>query len=316
MASRVGTPVKTSAQGTNSSGLDNEAIALAFEAISRTDVPPLRPKDREFTDTRPASLSSVSPDVASLERRLAFGKVAVTSLIGLLAIVSLFAIVFAWPSSGGRSAKSDPILPANAPASISAAADEKQPVTTQATPAIATAKIKSSEPKVQPSIVQEPVGPTGSVPSDAAQRIQTLERRLINLEQGIEQVKNDQAKLARENSALLGGLREAQEKFTLRVQEFVSDAKAAEERAARDRLTAAEQLKGNQEQLAKIGEQLKASQEQIDRLKAAPPRRMTKLVPPQPQPSNTPSTIKPAPQPPSQHARVPPTQTVRPPQTR
>ena len=140
---------------------------------------------------------------------------------------------------------------------------------------------------------------------------------MINLEQGIEQIKNDQAKLARENSDLLGSLKEAQEKLVLRVQEFASEAKAAEEKAARDRLTAAEQVRDNQEQLVKIGEQLKAGQDQIDQMKSAAQRRVSKLVSPQPQPSNAPAaTPKPAPKLPPQQSGISPAQSSRQPQTR
>jgi hypothetical protein len=138
---------------------------------------------------------------------------------------------------------------------------------------------------------------------------------LINLEQGIEQIKSDQAKLVRETSNLLGSLKEAQEKLDRRVQEFAADAKTAEERAAQDRLTAAEQLRANQEQLVKIGEQIKAGQERIDEVKAAAQRRVSKLVSPQPQPLNTPSVRKPPPQRPLQAAE-PPAQNSRQPQVR
>ena len=307
-----------SVQGNNPSELGLDAIAKAFEEISRTDISRSRPEDPEFRETRPAEPSSASPGAVLSERRPACGKATLSGFIALAAVVCISAIVFAWPMSGGHSAKSDPLLPA-APGSFSAAAGEKQRVTTQAIASMATAKsVKSPEqPTVRPQIAPQPSEPAVPVAPDTAPRIQALERRLISLEQGIEQIKTDQAKLARENSDLLGSLKEAQERLVLRVQELASDAKAAEENAARDRLTAAEQLRGNQEQMVKIGEQLKAGQDQIEQMKSAAQRRMSKLVSPQPQAANGPAaTPKPAPMMPPKQSGTSPAQSSRQPQTR
>ena len=290
--------MSNSAEGTNSSELGLDAIAKAFEEISRMDISRSRQDDLDFREIPPARPPSVGTDAISSVRRLAFDKVTRWVFVGFFAVVCIGAIAFAWPISGGRTANS-----AAAPASISMAAGEKQPVTTQAIPSIATAKsVKSPEqPIVQPQIAPKPADPALLVPSDTTQRIQSLERRLINLEQGIEQIKSDQAMLARENANLLGSFREEQEKLVLRVQEFASEAKAAEEKAARDRLAAAEQLRVNQEQLVKVGEQLKAGQDQIDQMKTAAQRRVIKLASPPSQLSGAPAvTPKPAPKPPQQ----------------
>jgi len=63
-------------------------------------------------------------------------------------------------------------------------------------------------------------------------------------------------------------------------------------------------------------EQLKASQEQIGRQKSGTQRRVARLAPSQPQPSNAPVIRKPAPKPLSPQAGVPPAPGSRPPQTR
>jgi len=309
---------KTAQGNSSSSDLGLDAIAKAFEEISRMDISRSRPEDPEFREVPPVRSSSVSPDAVSSDLRAVLGKATLRTWIGFVAIVGIGAIVFAWPISFRHTAKSDPMPPAATPTSI-AVAGEKQPITTQAIPSIATAKsVKSPEqPTVQPQITPKTSEPAVSAAPDTTSRIQALERRLINLEQGIEQIKTDQAILARQNSDLLGSLREVQERLILRVQEFASDAKAAEEKAARDRLTAAEQLRGNQDQLVKIGEQLKAGQDQIDQLKSTAQRRVSKLVSPQPQPSNAPAaTPKPAPKLPPQQSGILPAQSSRQPQTR
>jgi hypothetical protein len=307
--------VNKSVQGNNSSELGLDAIAKAFEQISRTDISRSRPEEPEFREARPAESSSASPGAVSSERRPAFGKVALPGFIALAVVVCVSAIVLAWPMPGGHTAKSDPVPPA-APGSFSAVAGEKQPVTTQAISAMAPAKsAKSPEQPTVRQIASEPAVPAAP---DTTPRIQALERRLINLEQGIEQIKSDQANLARENSDLLGSLKEAQERLGLRVLEFASNAKAAEENAARDRLTAAEQLRGNQEQMVKIAEQLKAGQDQIEQMKGAAPRRISKFASPQPQAANGPTaaTPKPAPMMPPKQSATLPAQSSRQPQTR
>lgn len=308
--------MKASAQGTNSTGLGLEAIAQAFEEIARTDISRSKLEDPEPGEMPPAKPPSAPPVGVPPQRRFTIGKVALSGLIGCLAMACAGAIVFVWPTSGSRTAKSDPVPPVAAPASISVASGERQPATTQAIPSSATARIAKGieQPAVQPEarLSESAV----SVPPETAQRIQALERRLTNLEQGIEQIKSDQTRLARENSDLLGGLRQAQEKLALRVQEFASDAKAAEERAARDRLMAAEQLKGSQEQLLRFDEQLKARQDQVDQMKAAAQRRAAKPPPSPQQPPIAALPAKPVPKPPSPQVAVSPPQNTRQPLAR
>ena len=301
------------AQGTNSSELALDAIAKAFAEISRSDTSRSRPEDLEFKEARPVILSPVGPDEVSSSRRPAFGKIALWGFIGVLAVVCIGVLIFAWPISGERTATERAATPPN-PAPVSVAEGEKHPVTTQAIPSVpAATTVKSAEqPTVQNQLAPQSAEPKLSVPADMTPRIQALERRLINLEQGIEQIRNDQAKLARQTSDLFGNLTEAQQKLIVRVQEFTSDAKALEEKAARDRLAVEERLRGNQEQLVKLGELLKTSQDQIDQLRSAAQRRMSKSASPPPQPSNAQTAAaKLAPKPPSRRTEASPAQSAR-----
>jgi hypothetical protein len=283
-----------------------------------------RPEDRNHLKqaeptSLPVGLNAVSPG-----RHPGFGKTAAWSLVGCLAIVCIAVIVFAWPISDGRTAKSTPMPSEAAPARISVAAVEKAPVTIQAIPAIAAAGTDklAEQSAVQPQIMAKPAEPAVSLPSEMAQRMQAFERRLISLEQAIEQARSDQARLTRESAELMGNLNRAQEKLIQRIEELAGEIKAAEEKAAQYQLTAAEQLRGNQEQLAKIGEQLKASQQQVDP-KVGAQQRGRRLASPQPQLSNAPAALsnapaarKPAPKPPSAQARVSPPQSLSPSQAR
>lgn len=218
--------------------------------------------------------------------------------IGVLAIACVVAIIFALRILDRGTAKLTPMAPETPPAPIAAATMAKEPITTQAISSIAPAKIDGNpeQPAAQPRAAAVLEEPATSVPAEVNQKFQILEDRLTGLKQGIEQIKSDQARLARESSEHQGKLEEMQEKLVLRVQELASALKAVEEKAAQDRLTAAEQLRASQEHLAGISAQLKASQEQI-RQKNGTQRRIARLAPPQPKPSNVPAAGKPAPRP-------------------
>jgi hypothetical protein len=313
---REGIPVSTSARETNSTDATLAAIKQALEQFARVDESRSRPEDQISRLIEPASSPSVETDEVSSGRRLRLGKAAVW--IGFLAIVCVGAIIFAWRISDGRSARSTATLLEAPPAPTSATAMAKEPITTQAISSIAATRIDKSpeQPTVQPQAATKPAEPAVSIPPELTQKIQMLEVRLTGLAQGIEQIRTDQARLARESSELQGTVREMQEKLFLRVQELASEVKATEEKAAQDRLTAAEQLRVNQEQLARIGEQLRASQEQIDHRKSGTQRRVARLAPPQPQPSNAPVIRKPAPKPQAPQAGVLPAQSSRPSQAR
>jgi len=144
--------------------------------------------------------------------------------------------------------------------------------------------------------------------------LQSLDRRLINLEQAIAQIKAEQLRRTRE-TADLAGVKQLQENLAAPVNELAAEFRAAEERAARDRAITAEQLRLSQEQLAKINEQLKANQEQIERRKAAAQlQRAATVTRPPPQTPTTSAAPKPAPRPASARAGAGVPQNSSPPQ--
>src|SRR5689334_11818823 len=239
--------VSTSARETDSTDATLAAITQALKEFARADESRSRPEDQKFRQIEAASSPSVGPDEVSPGRRLARGKAAVW--ISVLAIVCVGAIIFVWRNLDGRTANSTtiPVEAAPAPAPISAAAMAKEPATTQAISSIAATRIDKSpeQPSVQPQAATRPPEPAVSIPAEMTQNIQMLESRLTGLAQGIEQIRTDQARLARESSDHQGTLKDMQEKLVLRIQELASELKAVEEKAAQDRLTAAEQLRGS-----------------------------------------------------------------------
>jgi hypothetical protein len=204
-------------------------------------------------------------------------------LIGLLAVVCIGVIVFAWPSSDGRAVK--PTTPSSAGAA-------------------------RADPGVQQPLVQAQTTARGAGPTSGpiAPEGQTIARELANLEQGIEQLKTSQAQLARDNAGLADSLKATQEQMARHDAKLAEDLKAAQDEMVRNNLSTAEQLKANQDQIVSIGEQLKA---RLDRLGAPkqPPRPPKLASPSSPQPNAAPTpkpTVKPAPKPQSPQAGLPP----------
>jgi hypothetical protein len=215
-------------------------------------------------------------------------------LIALLGAAGIVVYFLAWSSP----TSAPPATVENKQTSISASAGDKAPAQTVV--------------QALPQRVEQTAGP------QLLQSLQSLERRLTNLEQGIEQIKANQAMLNGANAELVKNQRQEQEKLTNSIGELAGELRTAVEKAARERSDVAEQIKAQQEQLISIDGQLKASQQQIERLKAAPlPQpRVVRATTPSPHTSVTPTAPKPAPRSPSVQARVPPQSLSPPPPAR
>lgn len=205
-------------------------------------------------------------------------------LIALLGAAGIVVYFLAWSSP----TSAPPATAENRQTQVSASTGDKAPAQTAV--------------QALPQRVEQTAGP------QLLQSLQSLERRLTNLEQGIEQIKANQAMLNGANAELVKTHRQEQEKLTNLIGEMTGEFRTAAEKAARERSDVAEQIKLQQEQLISIDGQLKTSQQQIERLKAAPPPqpRVVRATTPPPHTSITPTPPKPAPHSPSVQARVPP----------
>jgi hypothetical protein len=101
--------------------------------------------------------------------------------------------------------------------------------------------VAQSEAVPQPREAAERVDPGPSIDPELKRSIETLERKLSNLGNDIDQLKAVQMELFRDHAAL-------------------NDLRAAQIQAARDNAGLAEQFKVSQEQLADLSAQLRASQ--------------------------------------------------------
>jgi uncharacterized phage infection (PIP) family protein YhgE len=185
-----------------------------------------------------------------------------------------------WQSADGNA----PAAPGTAEGvSISPAPTaKKQELAGETVQSIDTAKTITAE---QPSPVAE-AAPQREAPTIAPtspelmQWIQTIVRELAKLEHGIEQLKADQAQLARDNAEHLKVL---QDQTARHDAALIETLKAAQSQMIRDSMNTAEQLRTGQQQVTIIGEKIKAIQEQLDHLVASEPQPRPKtLVSPQP----------------------------------
>jgi hypothetical protein len=251
-------------------------LTQALEQIARAAPAPARSNEEVFK--RKTGQRSEWPMLAAILERLSLpGTLQSWSLIGLLAVVCIGVIVFAWPSSDGP-ARADPGV---------------------------------QQLLVQAQTAAQGAGPTAApIAPELTQWGQTIARELANLEQGIEQLKTSQAQLARDNADLADRLKETQEQIAQHDAELAEGLKAVQDEMVRNNLNTAEQLKANQDQIASIGGQLKARLQQMGRL-GAPKQPVRQLASPSsPQPNATP-TSKPAPKPRSPQAGPPPTSSTQ-----
>jgi hypothetical protein len=218
--------------GENLVQVDETAFKLEDEKIA-----PRHPSDEQ--------LRFAEPDRGSSHSRLVL-----RILVGLLAVLCIGVVAFAWPSPHGQAAPE--------PISTSSVSIEKKEPPAQPAPSNAGVAAKTDAGLPQRSSQAQttlqraaPVAPTAApmVP-DLAQSIEMITRELANLEQGIDQLKTGQAQMVHDNAELAEHLKATQE-------------------MVRNNADLAEQLKASHEQMANIAEQLKQSQEQITRLVAS-----------------------------------------------
>jgi hypothetical protein len=248
-----------------------EQIAQADEQLSKL----MRDAARNPSDHPQSHTNTVRPAV---RRNLPSpGGRAMRGFIGLLLAACIGVAAIVWQSSYGDAAKR--IIATWVPQLASTSSQPFENPALSARPISPTAPVvaaQTASPEAAPlgRTASQDVAPTAApVSTELAQLLQTMARDLAAVEQGIEQLKASQEQMASENAKTV------------------------------------EQLKASQQQMAsenaKTVEQLKASQEQMTRLFAKASvqnlRPKTSALPPPPI-----ATAKPAPNIPSQQARVRP----------
>jgi hypothetical protein len=193
-----------------------EANARAHEKVARVDETVFKSEQDVAGHPSDQQNPPAIPD-----RRSPRGRPTFLALIGLLLAASACLAAFAWQSSYGDAAKLIVARWANAllpqPAPLASTTSQDVPAAAQMFP-------------------------------ELAQRIQTMERDLANVAQGIEQLKNSQEQLTRDNATVTEQLKATLSQMTRDDAAVAEQFKAALSQITRDNAAIAEQLKASQEQ--------------------------------------------------------------------
>jgi chromosome segregation ATPase len=227
-------------------------IGQADEKLAHFEEPEREKQVSDLSDERSTHLAEkVSP------KRLIS-----QSFFGLMAVTCIGIAAAAWQASRGQDA-SDP----NSTSSVAVKKAEALPTqpAAQDPDLAARTKARDPEPQAQATSQSAPVTP---IPPELRQQIQMIALELANVEQGIDQLKNEQSQMMRENAELAAQLKATQE-IARHNADLAEDLKAAQAQMTRDSGNLVDQLKASQDLMASIAEQLKESQEQVARLAAS-----------------------------------------------
>jgi hypothetical protein len=240
------------------------AIAEAHRAIGQSDRKFVQPAEPE--KVRGEMFDLLKARAANLAAKAWRSMLMSRSFVGLLALACIGIAVAAWQSSRGQVA-SDPI----STSSTSVKKQEEVSTRPASTSSDLVAKTSAALPEhlVQAPPQSAPVIPMAAPPApELTQQIQLIARELENVGQGIDQLKNEQSQMIRENAELTEQIKATQE-IARHNADLTADLKAAQAQMARDNGNLATQLKAGQDLMANIAEQLKESQEKAASLAAS-----------------------------------------------
>jgi exonuclease VII small subunit len=279
------------------------AIAQALEELAPAQRRPALPAD-QVAQQQPACQTPVSPDPTMQSRYFGSGRIIPRLAVLALVLVGAGAVDLWWSSFDNRAVKTKLLSLAELVSGFLAPEKthlETAEVAVHASSTVGANKAGETPQPIQTQIVPQRPDRTNAIPPELAQPMQALEQRLKGLEQGIEQIKTMQAKLARANAELADQISETQDKVARRTDELAANLKAAEEKTSlRDRNIDG-QLRAGQETMASIGAQLRASQQEMDRLATSRQQRVERSA--SAQATNAATRPRPAPKPKSQQAQ-------------
>jgi hypothetical protein len=235
----------------------NEAFRLIGQGDQRLDGLE-KPKQEELDnpeDERIEALDVAKTPAPKLIENSSRSRFSLRGLLGLGALGCIIVTALAWQS--GRK-QIDPV----SSSSVSRNKDDPAP---RPAPKSADAAVKQYagpvEPQVQPTPLNVPIAP---ISSEMLQQFQSIVRELANMEQAIDQLKNEQSQMLHENADLADQLKATHE-IARRNAVLSEDLKAMQAQMVRESGKIADQLKANQDSMATISEQLKQSQEHVAR---------------------------------------------------
>jgi hypothetical protein len=188
----------------------DQRLAHAYEQIARADEQIARVNDQ---------LSKLEHDGArhpsDLSRRPSRGRSTLRGLIGLLLAACIFVAAFVSQSSYSDAAKPTVVGWASQRFLASSPPMEKSAQPSSSTVQVAAAEPLASQPTLPVQTASQDVAPPAApIPPELTQLLQTMTRDLVNVQQGIDQLRTSQEEMARENAKTAEQLKASQEQMT------------------------------------------------------------------------------------------------------
>jgi hypothetical protein len=229
----------------------NEAFRLIGQGDRRLEGLE-KPKQEDAHDSEKARVETleVAKPTPKLIENSSRSRLSLRGLLGLGSLGCIIVAALAWQFGPKQ------IDPVSA-SSISRNKEDPAPplAPKSADPAVST----HAEPRPTPQ--NESVAP---ISPEMLQQFQSIVRALANMQQAIDQLKNDQSQALRENADLAEQLKATHE-IARRNAQLSEDLKAMQAQMARENGKIADQVKTNQESMSAISEQLKQGQEHLAR---------------------------------------------------
>jgi uncharacterized coiled-coil protein SlyX len=192
----------------------DERLAHAYEQIARADEQLARVTEK---------LSKMEEDAtryppAALRREPSRGGAALRGLIGLLLAACIVVAAFASKSTYGDATKL--MISRWAPQLVSILSLPPEKSAPSAQPSPAAVQVAAAEPaplqaaSSSPTAAQDGAPTVAPTSSELAQLMQTMIRALSNVEQGVQELKAGQERMASDNARLVEQLRASQEQMT------------------------------------------------------------------------------------------------------
>ena len=193
----------------------DERLAHAYEQIARADEQLARVTE-QISKLEQEAVHQ--PPAAVPTRRASHGRPVLRGFIALLLAACVFTAAFISQSPYGEAAKQ--IIAEWAPQFVSTASLwlEKPEASTQ--PSRSAAQMAAAEPASAQAVPSTQGAPQNTastaapIPPELTQLLQTMARYLASMDQGIEQLKANQERIASDNARAVGELKASQEQLT------------------------------------------------------------------------------------------------------
>jgi hypothetical protein len=193
----------------------DERLAHAYEQIARADEQLAHVTEQL---SRLEQEAARQPPAAVLAQRASHGRPVLRGLVAALLAACVFAAAFVSQSSYGEAARQ--IVAEWAPQLVSTTSLWREKPEAAAQPSRSTAQIAAAEPAPAQAIAsaqgapQNTASAAAAISSELTQLLQTMARDLANMEQGIEQLKANQERIASDTARAVGELKTSQEQLT------------------------------------------------------------------------------------------------------